>query len=139
MNTYTPTADPMAYSVDRTDVNRRISDANGDVRASAHTRWHRHVDGDCLAVCSSRILTNWPDGAPGADPRTLPMSELCAKCFPPARAAQWMRAAANRQFAEIEGQLARRKAEHTVRVIDAIDREIADTGTKTRTTPEVHR
>ncbi len=76
------TADPLAYSVDRDGI--RGGGYNWTVDGNftgKETKFHRHVDGDCLAVCSSRILTNWPD-EPGENPDRLTRDDLCRRCFP---------------------------------------------------------
>lgn len=76
------TSDPLAYSVDMTEViYRYTANDDGTIYPSARRKLHRHRDGDCLAVCSSRVLTNWPDEH-GIDPAMRSRNELCRRCFP---------------------------------------------------------
>jgi hypothetical protein len=72
--------DNLAYAVDRSGPFARHMSNEGETFPSKHTKMHRHIEGDCLAVCSSRILTHWPE--PGWLPADLPREDLCRRCFP---------------------------------------------------------
>lgn len=74
--------DGLAYGVDMSEVMyAHTANSDGDLYPSARRKFHRHVDGDCLAACSSRILTHYGNN-PGVDPADLPRHLKCRKCFP---------------------------------------------------------